>query len=340
MAIGILLGNLGTPASPSVSDVRAYLREFLMDRFVIQIPAWQRWILVNLIIAPFRAPKSAEAYASVWMDKGSPLLVYSERLRDKLQVKLEPEFRVALGMRYGQPSIFEALKELKECDSIILAPLYPQFAWSSYETWIVEAREAAERLGVKDKVRELKPFFNDPHYLSAQLQVIEQVWKARTWDHLLFSFHGLPESHVAILPNGKTHSCLKNRCSENVTAENEGCYRSQCYFVARTLAAKLGLNEKQWSVGFQSRLGREPWIGPYTDEVVPRLAENHKDIAVAMPAFTADCLETVEEIGMRAKEQFIEAGGRELTAIPCMNAQEPWVNALAEMLKALSKKSH
>jgi protoporphyrin/coproporphyrin ferrochelatase len=329
LPVGILLGNLGTPRSPSTADVRSYLREFLMDPYVIDKPFWVRWILVNLIIAPFRAPKSAHAYQSVWMKDGSPLAVYSERLKEKLQVKLGVPYKVTLGMRYGEPSIRSALEELKGCEKILLAPQYPEFAQSSYQTWLDVALDEVKSLGLSEKIKILPPFFADEDYLAAQHQIIEQSIKEKGVEHLLFSFHGLPESHLRI----DGHNCLTGRCVETITAENKQCYRAESYFVARELAKKLGLGEKQWSVSFQSRLGPEPWIAPFTDVVIPKLAKDIMNMAVAMPAFTCDCLETLEEIGMVAKEQFLASGGKEFIAVPCMNDNPYWVERLATMVK-------
>jgi ferrochelatase len=332
MPIGVLLGNLGTPRTYKTSDVRSYLREFLMDPYVIDKPFWFRWLLVNGVIAPFRAPKSAHAYQKVWMSDGSPLSVFSERLKNKLQRQLGVDFKISLGMRYGEPTIASALKDLQDCEQILLFPQYPEYAESSYQTWLDLALNEGEKLGLKNKIKVIPPFFADEDYLRSQHRVIEESLKGKSVDHLLFSFHGLPESHLR-KAFGKNHECLPNRCTESLTKDNEHCYRAQSYFVAREMALRLGLTQKQWSVSFQSRLGREPWIAPFTDLVIPELAKNHLNLAVVMPAFTCDCLETLEEIGIVAKAQFLDSGGKEFTAVPCMNDHPYWVEQLAKMVK-------
>lgn len=333
MPIGIVLGNLGTPKSASVADVRSYLREFLMDPYVINKPFIVRWIVVNLIIAPLRAPKSAAAYASVWNKEGSPLMVFSKRLKDKIQARMGMNYKFSLGMRYGEPSIFEALKEVQGCEKILLAPLYPQYAESSFQTWVDEAEKAAAVLGLSNKIKLLAPFYKEVEYLKAQHSAIAEVLARQPVDHLLFSFHGLPESHLKRTTNEKEHSCALNRCVQEINVVNERCYKAECYFVARDLAKRLGLSEKEWSVSFQSRLGPEPWIGPFTDVVIPQLAKEFPRLAVAMPAFTADCLETIEEIGDVAKNQFLSCGGKQFVRIPCLNDHPYWVERLAELLE-------
>lgn len=334
MAIGIIIGNLGTPASPSTADVKTYLKEFLMDPYVIDKPFWFRWILVNLLIAPLRSHKSAEAYQMVWRQDGSPLLALSVELVEKLRRQLSAgDYQIELAMRYGEPSIRNTLVKVKDCEKILLFPQYPQYAESSYRTWMEEALLAARELGIEEKLSAVEPFFNQEEYLGALARSVEESLQGISYDHLLFSFHGLPESHLKKV-DSETNICLKSStCCDSITTSNRRCYRAQCYYVARELAARLEITPERFSVSFQSRLGREPWIQPFTDQVLKELPKRGvKKLAVAMPAFTVDCLETLEEIHIRAREDFLQSGGTDFHPIECLNASEVWVKALDKLI--------
>lgn len=371
---GLLLINLGTPQSPTSREVARYLRQFLMDPYVIDIPAPLRWILVNLIIAPIRSPKSAAAYRTVWTEKGSPLLVHHLSLRDQVRAQLRAQrgvdadvaVQVEAGMRYGEPSIGSALKKLKAqgVSRLIVLPLYPQYAESTTRSSEDEVQRVLAELGWSPELKWVKPFFAEDLHIKAWARTIlnSGFQVDDSTSHLLFSYHGLPERHLQkievqghctkawCLDGGsptQAESLKRNyQCCDKVAelrdwrssdssaslnrsggvAANGGqaaaryCYRAQCLVTSRLIAAELGLGAGQWSMSFQSRLGRTPWIRPYTDEVIPKLAEaGVEHLFVATPSFVADCLETIEEIGDRAKELFHEAKGPRFTRVPCLN---------------------
>lgn len=306
---GVLLVNLGSPESPSVKDVRRYLREFLMDARVIDSSWLMRKFVVECMILPFRPKQSAHAYQKIWTAEGSPLVVISRKVQRLLQEKLP--FPVALGMRYGNPSIESAIQELlaKGVDRIFLVPLYPHYAKSSTETVVVEVHRVLRDLQARALLEVQPPFYNDPLYVDALVESA-RPYLEKGYDHLLFSYHGLPERHL-----------------QNVTRETD--YRYQVYETTRLFTEKMGIPKEKYSVAFQSRLGRDPWIKPYTDFEIPKLAvQGVKRLAVISPAFVSDCLETLEELGIRASDQFLAAGGESFQLIPCMNDHPKWVETL------------
>lgn len=326
MKKGLLLINLGTPKSPTVSDVRLYLREFLSDPRVIDLPTIARYILLYGVILPFRPKKTAKAYQSIWTSTGSPLLVNSLLLTDKLKNYLGDSYEIALGMRYGQPTLTQALKLLSDCSDITVLPLYPQYS-SAATGSSIEA--CLKKIAVKNSHPNLKiirDFFQNPAFIAAQAEIINPFLSHH--DYLLFSYHGLPERHL------KQTGCL-SVCEIECplpTLKNQTCYKAQCTATTQALANKLNLSADKFSMSFQSRLGRTPWIKPYTDLVLPELAKKGiKRLAIACPSFVADCLETLEEIGLRAKEQWLELGGEELTLVPCVNASDNWIKAIVEI---------
>ena len=334
MKTGILLLNLGTPDAPRSGEVRRYLREFLSDPRVIDIPAPVRFGLVNGIIAPFRAPKSAEAYRKVWMEEGSPLLVHSKNLRDGI-AKAMPETPVALAMRYGNPSIASGLDELVAagCDRVLAAPLYPQYASSSTGSSLDKVYTEAAKRWNTPYIEALPAFYEDPRFLNAVATIGLPILKEMQPERVLFSYHGLPERHCTKTDPTGAHCLASQDCCAAIVEANRNCYRAQCFATTRGLREMMGLQEATSPITFQSRLGRTPWIQPYTDEVVVQLAkEGVKRVAVFCPAFVADCLETIEEIGMRALEDFQAHGGEELRLIPSLNATPVWVRALSDML--------
>ncbi len=324
---GILVVNLGTPDAPETAAVRRYLRQFLMDARVVDIPTPARWMLVNLVIAPFRASKSAHAYRAIWTRDGSPLRVHSQALADALQERLGE--RVALAMRYGAPSIAEGIARLGEVDRIVVVPLYPQYASPTTGSVLEEVyRVLAGRVWVPP-VDVLPPFFNDPGFLDVQARLAADA--AAGADHVLFSYHGLPVRQV----KAASPTCQLGACCEAPSVP-PWCYRAQCLATTRGLVERLGLRPGQFTTSFQSRLGQAEWLGPATDVVVAELAGmGTKRLAVVCPSFVSDCLETLEEIGIRAKESFRAAGGEELRLVPCVNAETDWADALARRIVAM-----
>lgn len=316
---GVLVVNLGTPDTPEVTAVRRYLREFLMDGRVIDIPTVPRWLLVNGIIAPFRAPKSAHAYRSIWTAAGSPLRVHSEALVAALAERTGK--RVALAMRYGSPGIAQGIDALGEVDRIVVVPLYPQYASSTTGSVLQAVYEALAGRSWVPPVDVLPPFHDDPGFLDAQAGLGREAVAGA--DHVLFSYHGLPVRQV----KAAAPTCRLGACCDAVPP---WCYRAQCLATSRAIAERLGVPAERWSTAFQSRLGRDEWLTPATDTVVEELAARGvKRLAVLCPSFATDCLETLEEIGVRAKESFVARGGEELRLVPCVNASEAWVGALS-----------
>lgn len=327
----LLLVNLGSPASTSVADVKSYLNQFLMDPYVIDLPWPIRRLLVSLILIK-RPEQSAHAYASIWWEEGSPLVELTRRLRTQVD-PLWAHGPVEIAMRYGEPSLQAVLGKLAKqgVRKVTLAPLYPQFADSTVTTVIEEARRvvADDRLALEFAV--LKPFYDQPAYLDALAETVRPHVE-QDYDHLLLSFHGLPERHIKkLLPEeGKNH-CLRdgNCCAQASPQTLAVCYRAQCMRTAQSVAERLSLPDGKWSVAFQSRLGRDKWIEPYTEARLEALAAaGVKKILVMCPAFVADCIETLEEIGDRGRETFVAAGGEQLVLVPCLNDDLQWAQAL------------
>jgi protoporphyrin/coproporphyrin ferrochelatase len=333
---GLLLVNLGTPDAPEPAAVRRYLREFLSDPRVLDIPVAARWALLELVILPVRPARSAEAYRKVWTPEGSPLLVHSRRLAARLQDALGPEWVVELAMRYGTPSLGSALERLASARArtLTVLPLYPQYASSSTGSTLERVYELAGKAWNAPALRVVPPFFDHPAFLEAWVEVARPALLEARADHVLFSFHGLPERHVRKSDVSGRHCLQSADCCDVSVAENRWCYRAQCFSTARALAARLGILSEHTTVGFQSRLGRTPWIKPYTDVLLPELAaKGVRRLAVLCPAFVADCLETLEEIGIRAREDFLRAGGEALALVPSLNAHPAWVRALVRLVR-------
>jgi protoporphyrin/coproporphyrin ferrochelatase len=323
---GVMLVNLGSPASPSVPDVRRYLREFLMDERVIDLPFWGRFFLVHGLILPFRPRKSAEAYHKIWTKEGSPLIVCGQKVRKELQQRLG--LPVELGMRYGQPSIAGALLNLQKqgVSNVLVIPMFPHYAMSSYETAVERVKKVAARLTPELELKFLAPYYSEPEYLHALADSVEPYLR-QDYDHLLFSFHGLPERHLLKADPTKQHCLQSADCCQIASPAHETCYRAQCYKTVEGFVKTTGVTK--YSVSFQSRLGRAAWLKPYTDEELARLGTSGvKKLLVICPAFTADCLETLEEIGLRGRDTFLKGGGKELVLIPCLNAHPSWLAAL------------
>lgn len=328
----ILLVNLGSPNSPSVGDVRRYLNEFLMDKRVIDTPWPLRRFIVGMILV--RRPKeSAHAYQSVWTREGSPLVVTSHHVRSKLQERFKVP--VELAMRYQNPSITKALQNLRKqaVDSLFLIPLFPHYAMSSYETAVERVKEVARYIAPEMKISVQPPFGDHPDYIAALVEGAKNYLEAG-YDHLLFSFHGIPERHLRKSdPTG--HHCLVARdCCKVASEAHQFCYRHQCFRTVEEFVKLARIPEGKWSISFQSRLGRDPWLKPYTDfELVELPKRGIKKILVMSPAFVSDCLETIEELGIRGRETFLQAGGEDFTLIPCLNEQPLWIAALEKMAR-------
>jgi ferrochelatase len=333
---GLLLCNLGTPDQPTPASVRRYLRQFLSDPRVLDIHPVGRWLLLNLIILPRRPRKSAAAYRKVWSERGSPLLWHGEDLVAAVRERLGPDWVVELGMRYQKPSIASALDRLRNAgaDRVVVFPLYPQYAASSTGSTVAEVFRVAARPWAPPTLTFVDAFYDEPGFIDAFAAVGGPILEAEKPDHVLMSFHGLPERHMRKTDTTGRHCLVQSDCCDSIGLANRACYRAQCFATARALASRLALGEGSWSVSFQSRLGRTPWIHPYTDVVIPKLAaEGKKRLVVFSPAFVADCLETIEEIGMRAKEQFVAAGGESLTLVPSLNAAPVWADTVVALAR-------
>ncbi|NJN28070.1 MAG: ferrochelatase [Cyclobacteriaceae bacterium] len=332
---GVLLINLGTPDSPSVPDVRKYLREFLMDKRVIDIPFISRWMLVNLIIAPFRAPKSAKTYRQLWEDRGSPLMFHGLDLKQKLSEKLGSDFSVAFGMRYQSPSIASALDELMALNvqKIIVLPLFPQYASATTGSVAEQVMDDVKGRLVIPEIDFISQYPDDELMTDTFAKLGLAYLKTRQYDKVVFSFHGLPERQIRkAAVDG--YCQLNAKCCSNYNSKNQFCYRAQCFLTARTIAEKLDLTPDQYTVFFQSRLGKEPWIRPYAEDEIKRLAkEGVKKILIYSAAFTADCLETTIEVGHEFKELFLENGGEEWQLVESLNSDERWVQSLERMVR-------
>jgi len=326
--LGVLLLNLGTPASPAVRDVRRYLREFLSDPRVLTLSPLGRWLLLNLVILPFRPRKTAAAYRKIWQEDGSPLLIHSRSLAEAVGHHLGGGFHVELAMRYQQPDIGSALDRMKALgiQKVFVAPLFPQYSEAATGSAVARVEEENRRLGGPFELVHLGDFYDDPGFIQAQAATLRPLLESRSWDHVLFSYHGLPESQLRPIPG-----CLVDEaCCDSPEGPERRCYRAQCLRTSRALTGALELDEERQSSSFQSRLTREPWIKPYTDFVLPELhAGGIRSLLVVCPAFTADNLETLEEVGIRLREQWEELGGEHFALAPCVNASPPFVEAVS-----------
>ncbi|MCL6270333.1 ferrochelatase [Sansalvadorimonas sp. 2012CJ34-2] len=325
----VLLVNLGSPDSTSVKDVRRYLNQFLMDPCVIDLPWPLRRFIVSAFVLPSRPAKSAEAYQSVWRPDGAPLKVLSQKLTDK--VKQHTELPVSLAMRYANPSMEQEILKLAETDGvneILLLPLYPHYAMSSVKTAIDEAKRIFGQHNLSPKLTVHPVFYNHPDYIDALVESARPSL-AQDWDHLLFSYHGVPERHIRKDDPTGNH-CLGPDCCNKPSEAHKTCYRHQVFETTKEFVNKAGIPDCKWSLAFQSRLGKAKWLSPAADQTIIELAQKGvKKLLVICPAFTVDCLETLEEIGIRAKEDFIAHGGEDLTLIPCLNDDERWAKTLA-----------
>ena len=328
----ILLVNLGSPESTSVADVRRYLREFLGDERVLDLPAPARWLLLEGVILRTRPKKSAHAYATVWKPEGSPLIVTSKSVRAKLAAALGPDLPVYLAMRYGNPSIATVIAQLVAdgIEEVLLFPQYPHYAMSSWETVVVKVYEEAARQAPPLRVASVQPFYADEDYIEA-LHTVVAPYLSQPHDYVLFSYHGVPERHLRKADSSKAH-CLKVAdCCTTRSPIHATCYRAQCLATTRALVRRAGLTPDKFSISFQSRLAGEPWLTPFTDHELARLPkEGKKRLLILCPAFVADCLETLEEISGQGRDTFLQAGGETFQQIPCLNDHPAYIDFLAK----------
>ncbi|MCP4474310.1 MAG: ferrochelatase [Gammaproteobacteria bacterium] len=331
-AKAVLLINLGTPQDCSRMAVWRYLRDFLIDRRVIDLPAMIRWPLVNLIIAPFRSKKSALAYRKINTAAGLPLRVYGYQLQQRLAEALTAEYQVELAMRYGEPSVAHALQRLKSCQQLTIIPLFPQYSSAATGSVIEQVMQQLSRQNNIPTVKVYNQFYQHPGFIAAYVQRIQHTLAEEKSDGLLFSYHSVPERHIN--KSGCRGECDRLQPCPAIDESNRHCYRAQCYQTSRLLAQQLKLPEASYQTVFQSRLGRIPWVQPYLDRSLQLLIERGvRRIAIVSPSFVNDCLETLEEIAIRSAEQWRALGGETLIAIPCLNSDTCWVEALVEMVK-------
>jgi len=331
---GVLLVNLGTPDSPKIPDVRKYLREFLMDGRVIDIPFLSRWLLVNLVIAPFRAPKSARVYRELWTENGSPLLHFGRHNERKLQQLLGEDYVVRLGMRYQNPGIRPALDELARfpLKSIVVLPLFPQYASATTGSVHQKVMEIVSEWNNIPEIRFVSTYFDHPLFIQAFKERAKKALKNKAFDYLLFSYHGLPERQI--FKGSMENYCNLGSCCNSYVSQNMHCYRAQCFETSRILASALDIPEDKYQVVFQSRLGKDPWIQPYAEEVIRSLpGRGYKKVAVMVPSFVADCLETNIEVGEEFREVFQDAGGEEWIFIESLNDSDTWLECLYSLVK-------
>ena len=335
MKKGVLLVNLGSPDSTNPKDVKKYLDEFLMDPRVIDIPRWARILLVRGIILNTRPKKSAAAYQKIWWEEGSPLIVISERLQKKIQQNTS--IPIALAMRYGSMTLKKGLQELvdKGVNQVLVMPLYPQFAMATTETINVKVEELRKEFFPDLEIDNLDAFYNREDYIEVLSRSISEALKDKDYEHLLFSYHGVPERHIrkSDISNGNCKMDGKC-CFKKGSEQHPYCYRHQCEMTTVQVAKKLGLKRGEYSTSYQSRLGFDPWLKPYTDRTIERFGKKGiKKMAIVTPAFVSDCLETLEEIAMEGEEIFHEVGGEEFTTIPCLNDRDDFAQLLSNWIE-------
>ncbi|WP_282149084.1 ferrochelatase [Algibacter lectus] len=333
MKKGVLLVNLGSPESPEPKDVKKYLGEFLMDERVIDIPYIARAALVKGIILKTRPKASAAAYKKIWWEEGSPLIVLSERLQNKIQKQVE--YPVALAMRYGSMTIKKGLQELvdKGVEEVLLFPLYPQFAMATTETITVLAEELRQEFFPSLKIESVPAFYNKADYIEVLSNSIKRHLDGKKYDHVLFSYHGVPERHIRKSDVTQSHCKIDKSCCVTPSKAHEYCYKHQCLEVTRLVGERLQFKKGAFSTSFQSRLGFDPWLQPYTDRTIERLGKSGvENMAIITPAFVSDCLETLEEIAMEGQEIFHEMGGKDFTTVPCLNDDDEFVALLSKWI--------
>ncbi len=330
MRKAVLLVNLGSPQAPTVKSVRRYLAQFLMDRHVLTLPYFFRWLLVHLLILPFRSKRTTQAYKKIWMEEGSPLLVYTEKFANALSEQIK--IPVYWAMRIGRPSLKQTLNQMAHdgVDQVLVAPLFPQYAAATIETSVEEAIKQTRTLPLTLQV--LPVFYKNSGYLSLLTERVKAA--AKEHDFVLFSYHGLPHSHVRAADQTGTHCLQSVDCCERPSIAHETCYRHQAFFITRQVALSAGLLENKYTTAFQSRVGRGQWLGPNASDFLERLPQTGvTSVAVIAPSFVADNLETLEEIDIRMRERFLAHGGKKFTYIPCLNDNAQWVKAFAKLIR-------
>ncbi len=338
---GVLLVNLGSPESPTAKDVKPYLDEFLMDKYVIDVPYLLRALLVRGIILQTRPKKSAEAYARIWTPEGSPLIVISKKMNQKVSKKVN--IPVALAMRYGTITILKGLQELHEkgVNEVMLFPLYPQHAMASTTTILVLAEALRQKHFPEMKFTTVPAFYNKPDYIKVLAESIKKHLEGFDYDHLLFSYHGIPKRHIRKTDITKSHCKIDRTCCSTPSPAHEFCYSHQCYETTKLVTEYLNIPKEKYSQTFQSRLAGDKWLTPYTDVEINKMPEKGiKKLAVVTPAFVSDCLETLEEIAMEANEQFLHHGGSAFMAIPCLNDEDEWCDVVANWIEDFQKKQY
>ncbi|MEM8727653.1 MAG: ferrochelatase [Chlamydiota bacterium] len=328
MKTGILLVNLGTPDSPSPGDVKRYLTEFLTDGRVIDLPVLKRHLLVRGVIVPRRYKESAKLYRSIWEKEGSPLLTYGKKIRGRLEERLGESYRVELAMRYRRPSIEKGLERLKGFEPLVIFPLFPQYASATTGSVLQKVFEHLSTWQVIPETRVISTYFDHPSFIEAHVARGKE-YDLEAYDHILFSYHGLPERQVR--KTDDTGTCLVRK---DCCRKNPRCYAAQCLATTERIAEGLKIPREKWSLAFQSRLGKLPWLKPYSDRVLVRLAsEGKKKVLVFSPAFVSDCLETIEEIGIQYRELFIHNGGVSLDLVRGLNDHPKWIEAIEKIIK-------
>ncbi|OGV32345.1 MAG: ferrochelatase [Legionellales bacterium RIFCSPHIGHO2_12_FULL_35_11] len=333
---GLLLINLGTPEKYDLKSVRKYLKEFLSDKRVIDVPSIIRYLLLYGAILPFRAPKVAKSYKKIWTNNGSPLRSNSEQLLIEVRNKIDKSYKVAFGMRYGTPSIKDALKYLERCDEIIILPLYPQYSSAATGSSIEYTLKIIQQQEIIPSLKIIRDFFNNEDYINSEAALIKPY--VENHDYIIFSYHGIPERQI--IKSGCKFICHEACPSKNNTKNSTSCYRAQCFKTTELIAKSLNLQKANYTTSFQSRLGKNKWIEPYTDEVLTKLAnQGVENLAIVCPSFIADCLETIEEIGMQASLVWRNLTGQKLTLIPCLNFNDGLVNTILNLASA-SPRAH
>ncbi len=338
---GVLLVNLGSPKSTSTKDVRTYLDEFLMDKRVIDMPYWKRFLLIKGVILRTRPKKAAQAYKKIWTQEGSPLIVISEKFTKKVASKCS--IPIALAMRYGRMSIKNGYKQLVDqgVTEVLLIPLYPHYAMSSFETVVEKAKEVNLKWFSKIHTSVLPAFYNNPAYINAMSNTIKKQLKDDVYDHVLFSYHGIPERHIHKSDITQKHCKIDGSCCNKASKAHATCYRHQCFETTKGIVKQLQLKEGSYSNSFQSRLLKDPWLKPYTDFELKKFPkQGKKKIAVIAPSFVTDCLETLEELKIRGKEDFIKAGGHTFTYVSCMNTNKDWVETVVDWIEKWNLKKN
>ncbi len=333
---GALLLNLGTPDAPEAGAVRRYLEPFLMDPYVLDMPFLLRWMVVHWGILPKRPRIAAEAYRKVWTASGSPLLVHLRELARQVKQELGDAWNLQYAMRYGNPSLEKAFQEFREngVKEVTLLPLYPQYSLSANESSIQAVMRCAQQGEAPIKIRVVEPFYQKKEFIDPFVQVARKNLGGFDYDHILFSFHGLPERHIRKTDRSGEFCEFSQECCREIRFVNRDCYRAHCFATARRMASGLGIPQDQYTVCFQSRLGRTPWIQPFTDELYRTLpTKGVRKVAVLCPSFVADCLETLEEVQIRGREEFVRSGGQDLRMIPSLNSDPLWAKGVAALIQ-------